>query len=93
MDNTPFEEEVEVVSSLLDEVSEFGCTHEEKVDIASNMIAVVVLVTSNDVVGAVVASFSSNKCASIVDIPESRLIHSFSSRSLLVHASSLAFVI
>ena len=80
MDNTPFEE-VEVVPSLLDEVSEFGCTHEENVDMASEMIVFVVtvfvvLVAAAAVVlveqaAAVVASFKSslNKSASFVDIP------------------------
>ena len=71
MDNTPFEEEeVEVVSSLLDEVSEFGCTHEENVDIASEMIVFVVLVAAA-ATGVIVASFPSDKCASFVDIPKS----------------------
>ena len=75
MDNTAFEEEVDVVSSLLDEVSEFGCTHEENVDIASETIVFVVsvvVVLLAAAAGVVVASFSSNKCASLfVDIPES----------------------
>ena len=68
MDNTAFEEEVEVVSSLLDTVSEFGCTHEEKVDIASEIIVVVVVAAA----AAVVVSFESslNNCTCVA-IPKS----------------------
>ncbi len=75
MDNTAFEEveEVEVVSSLLDLVSEFGCTHEEKVDIASEIIVVVVVVVVAAAAAAVVVSFESslNSCTSFVEIPKS----------------------
>ena len=75
VDNTAFEEEelLEVVPSLLDDFSEFGCTHEENVDIASEIIAVFLVAAAAVVVVVVVASFESlNNCTSFVDIPKSR---------------------
>ena len=101
VDNTPFEEEVEVVSSLLDEVSEFGCTHEENVDIASETIVVVVLVAAAAVVlveQAPLLLFHHSHPTSVhhlLTYPNQvvELHHSFVPRSLLVHASSLVSVI